>query len=283
MRAAGLERSSGAARERRRPRGADARAAARRAARGGRARRARCAPPACPVTPDRSVTFARAASLLPTGDRDALYWAARLCFVTAPRPGRRPSTPCSRPSSTASPTRPTPRAATRARRRRRRARSVRRVRRALPARGGRRRRPARPRERAARRGDRGARRRWRRATWSGSRACGSTSSTRPSSRSSPRLVRRLALATPPRRGAPGARGAPRRAPRRARDAAAQPAHRRRPGRARSTAAGASGRGGSSRCSTSPGSMAPYARAYLLLLEGAARGARRRDASCSPRG
>jgi uncharacterized protein with von Willebrand factor type A (vWA) domain len=36
-----------------------------------------------PVTPDRSVTFVRAASLLPVGERRALYWAARLAFVTA--------------------------------------------------------------------------------------------------------------------------------------------------------------------------------------------------------
>jgi uncharacterized protein len=36
-----------------------------------------------PVTPDRSVTFVRASSLLPTGERRSLYWAARLAFVTA--------------------------------------------------------------------------------------------------------------------------------------------------------------------------------------------------------
>jgi uncharacterized protein with von Willebrand factor type A (vWA) domain len=36
-----------------------------------------------PVTPDRSVTFAAAAGLVDAGDRDALYWAARVSFVTA--------------------------------------------------------------------------------------------------------------------------------------------------------------------------------------------------------
>ena len=36
-----------------------------------------------PVTPDRSATFAAAARLLDVGDRDGLYWAARLSFVTA--------------------------------------------------------------------------------------------------------------------------------------------------------------------------------------------------------
>jgi uncharacterized protein len=36
-----------------------------------------------PVTPDRSTTFARAAALLDVGDRERLYWAARLAFVTA--------------------------------------------------------------------------------------------------------------------------------------------------------------------------------------------------------
>jgi uncharacterized protein with von Willebrand factor type A (vWA) domain len=36
-----------------------------------------------PVTPDRSVTFAAAAALVDPGDRDALYWAARVSFVTA--------------------------------------------------------------------------------------------------------------------------------------------------------------------------------------------------------
>jgi uncharacterized protein with von Willebrand factor type A (vWA) domain len=36
-----------------------------------------------PVTPERSATFAAAASLLDARDRDSLYWAARLGFVTA--------------------------------------------------------------------------------------------------------------------------------------------------------------------------------------------------------
>ena len=36
-----------------------------------------------PVTPDRSATFASAVRLLGGGDRDRLYWAARLSFVTA--------------------------------------------------------------------------------------------------------------------------------------------------------------------------------------------------------
>jgi uncharacterized protein with von Willebrand factor type A (vWA) domain len=36
-----------------------------------------------PVTPDRSATFVAAAALLGAGDRDALYWAARLAFVTS--------------------------------------------------------------------------------------------------------------------------------------------------------------------------------------------------------
>ena len=35
-----------------------------------------------PVTPDRSATFAAAARLLGPGERDRLYWAARLSFVT---------------------------------------------------------------------------------------------------------------------------------------------------------------------------------------------------------
>jgi uncharacterized protein len=37
-----------------------------------------------PVTPDRSATFAAAARLLAARDRDRLYWAARLSFVTSP-------------------------------------------------------------------------------------------------------------------------------------------------------------------------------------------------------
>ena len=36
-----------------------------------------------PVTPDRSVTFAAAARLLDVSDRNGLYWAARLAFVTS--------------------------------------------------------------------------------------------------------------------------------------------------------------------------------------------------------
>jgi uncharacterized protein with von Willebrand factor type A (vWA) domain len=36
-----------------------------------------------PVTPDRSVTFASAAAIVDAQDRDALYWAARVSFVTA--------------------------------------------------------------------------------------------------------------------------------------------------------------------------------------------------------
>jgi uncharacterized protein len=36
-----------------------------------------------PVTPDRSATFAATARLLDVHDRDGLYWAARLSFVTA--------------------------------------------------------------------------------------------------------------------------------------------------------------------------------------------------------
>ena len=36
-----------------------------------------------PVTPDRSAMFASSAGLLPAPDRDSLYWAARLSFVTA--------------------------------------------------------------------------------------------------------------------------------------------------------------------------------------------------------
>jgi uncharacterized protein with von Willebrand factor type A (vWA) domain len=35
-----------------------------------------------PVTPDRSATFAGCVALLPSPDRNALYWAARLSFVT---------------------------------------------------------------------------------------------------------------------------------------------------------------------------------------------------------
>ncbi|MBI5104754.1 MAG: hypothetical protein HZB46_07190, partial [Solirubrobacterales bacterium] len=35
------------------------------------------------VTPDRSATFARAAELVGVGERDRLYWAARLSFVTS--------------------------------------------------------------------------------------------------------------------------------------------------------------------------------------------------------
>jgi uncharacterized protein with von Willebrand factor type A (vWA) domain len=37
-----------------------------------------------PVTPDRSATFAAAARLVGASDRDGLYWAARISFVTAP-------------------------------------------------------------------------------------------------------------------------------------------------------------------------------------------------------
>jgi uncharacterized protein len=37
-----------------------------------------------PVTPDRSATFAAAARLLDAHDRERLYWAARLSFVTSP-------------------------------------------------------------------------------------------------------------------------------------------------------------------------------------------------------
>jgi uncharacterized protein len=37
-----------------------------------------------PVTPNRSATFAAAARLLDATDRDCLYWAARLSFVTSP-------------------------------------------------------------------------------------------------------------------------------------------------------------------------------------------------------
>jgi uncharacterized protein with von Willebrand factor type A (vWA) domain len=33
------------------------------------------------VTPERAARFARAAALVPCEDRDAVYWAARLCFV----------------------------------------------------------------------------------------------------------------------------------------------------------------------------------------------------------
>jgi uncharacterized protein with von Willebrand factor type A (vWA) domain len=36
-----------------------------------------------PVTPDRSATFAAAARLVGAGERDDLYWAARLSFVTS--------------------------------------------------------------------------------------------------------------------------------------------------------------------------------------------------------
>ena len=37
-----------------------------------------------PVTPDRSATFAAASRLLDSRDRERLYWAARLSFVTSP-------------------------------------------------------------------------------------------------------------------------------------------------------------------------------------------------------
>jgi len=36
-----------------------------------------------PVTPDRSATFAASAALLPNRDRNALYWAARVSFVSS--------------------------------------------------------------------------------------------------------------------------------------------------------------------------------------------------------
>jgi uncharacterized protein with von Willebrand factor type A (vWA) domain len=36
-----------------------------------------------PVTPDRSATFAAAVPLVGATDREGLYWAARLAFVTA--------------------------------------------------------------------------------------------------------------------------------------------------------------------------------------------------------
>ena len=71
-----------------------------------------------------------------------------------------------------------------------------------------------------------------------------------------RLVRRLALRTPPRRARRARPPAPRRPSGRARDAAAQPAHRAAIRSSCCTGAAARSRAGSSRCSTSPARWRP---------------------------
>jgi uncharacterized protein with von Willebrand factor type A (vWA) domain len=226
-----------------------------------------------PVTPERSAMFASSAALLPTHDRSALYWAARLSFVTARDQlpafdavfaalvdGMSDAASGGRgdPNAPASPSAPRPR---------------------LPRPG--------PADRA-RRGPQG----------------GSDAGASASSRAETvdvaagfaasdeerlthvrldeldgaeygivsRLVQRLALATPPRR-ARRARPSPhgehldvRATLRRSLRTGGDPVerlHRRRRERSRRLVA----------LLDVSGSMAPYARAYLLLLEGAARGAR----------
>jgi uncharacterized protein with von Willebrand factor type A (vWA) domain len=226
-----------------------------------------------PVTPDRSATFAESARLLDAHDREGLYWAARLAFVTArdqvaafdavfdaliggisdpagaPRGERTSSPPVqarSRPSrDPAAPTRPS------------------KVRAVSEARG---------------RAGRGALEP--RALPIGARASDieRLADVRLDEldehelRLVAELVRRLAVATPPRR-ARRARASRRgdhldvRATlRRSRRTAGDPVerlHRRRRVRPRPLVA----------LLDVSGSMAPYSRAYLLLLEGAARGAR----------
>ena len=61
-------------------------------------RAAACTTRGVPVTPGRSVDFARALALVRPVSRRRLYWTARAIFVSDPAHAR-PSTPCSSPSS----------------------------------------------------------------------------------------------------------------------------------------------------------------------------------------
>ena len=265
MRAGGLERARpGAARERRRHASTSPLVAARSVA--------RCTPPGCRCTPDRSARFARArVALARPGDRDALYWTARAVFVAAReqiaafdarvRGGlrRRRAT---RPSAW----RPGAR-----RRRGRRASAAPPARHARPAAAGGEP-PHAPRAAAPRRGRDRVPVARRPATTSAWPTRASRLSTPTSSRALRRLMR--GWRSPRRRaGAPRARrGAPRRAPRRARDAAraaCAPAairsavRRRRRARPRRLVV----------LLDVSGSMEPYARAYLLFPRARSRGAR----------
>jgi uncharacterized protein len=222
-----------------------------------------------PVTPDRSATFPAAAKLLDARDRDALYWAARFAFVTArdqvpvfdavfaalvdgiadPAGAARGDPTAPPPPARAHHGSPSPSAES-----------------AVPSAG------TRPASRAPDRAEHEI-------------EVGVSASTQ--ERLSgvrldeldeaefalvARLVQRLALATPPRRARRSrasrrgehldVRATLRRSRRTAGDPVAQ-LHRRRRERPRRLVA----------LLDVSGSMAPYARAYLLLLEGAARGAR----------
>ena len=184
-----------------------------------------------PVTPDRSATFAAAAALLgPARPRRALL--GRAPRASSPRATScRSSTPCSRslvdgiadPAASGAATRP---------RRRRRAQRGRPRRRRAARRGARRAAPARrPGGDAATRERRatssvGARRQRRRAARG--RAARRARRGRARARRRARPAPRARHAAAPR--APRAAVAPRRAPRRARDAAPQPPHGRRPRR-----------------------------------------------------
>jgi uncharacterized protein with von Willebrand factor type A (vWA) domain len=225
-----------------------------------------------PVTPDRSATFAAAVRLLRAADRDALYWAARLSFVTArdqladfdavfaavvdglvdpadargdptapPRPRRRPARRPGRPTAA-----PAPRPAGGAENGAARSRAPD-APRAIPA-GAR----ASAAERLAEA---------RLDELDGAELALVA-----------RLLRRLALATPPRRARRTRRSLRgehldvRATLRRSHRTGGDPVtrlHRRRRARPRRLVV----------LLDVSGSMAPYARAYLLLLEGAARGAR----------
>jgi uncharacterized protein with von Willebrand factor type A (vWA) domain len=224
-----------------------------------------------PVTPDRSATFVAAAGLLEAADRDELYWAARLAFVTsrdelpafeaifaALVDGRADPAGATRGDPTAPPPpRPSPRTP-----------------RAPPAPAGT---PA-ARAGAAARDGRG--RETERTVPVGARASDAErlAEVRLDALDEAELalvahlVRRLSVATPPRRARRartarrGERLDVRATLRRSRRTGADPVerlHRRRRQRPRRLVA----------LLDVSGSMAPYARAYLLLLEGAARGAR----------
>ncbi len=228
-----------------------------------------------PVTPDRSASFAASARLLGAPDRERLYWAARLSFVTSPDQvpafdavfdalvggladpaGGARGDPAAAPPVQAR-ARPRPRPPADA---------------ASPARDA-------PAGSDARRGaGRGAAARRELAVGARASAAERLAHVRLDELDErelalvAQLVRRLAVATPPRRGR-RARAARRgshldvRATlRRSRRTAGDPVerlHRRRRLRPRPLVA----------LLDVSGSMAPYSRAYLLLLEGAARGAR----------
>jgi uncharacterized protein with von Willebrand factor type A (vWA) domain len=225
-----------------------------------------------PVTPDRSATFARVAGLLDVRDRDAFYWSARFSFVTgrdqlatfdavfaalidgiADPGGATRGDLTAPPPTRAAPRRPVP--------------------------------PAEPARRAPGAGAAadaaaGADRAEAREVLVGMRASDvdRLSQVRLDALDDAelalvaQLLRRLALATPPRRSRRartsrrGERLDVRATLRRSRRTGGDPVahlHRRRRARPRPLVA----------LLDVSGSMAPYARAYLLLLEGAARGAR----------